>query len=57
MKAVVVYDSAYGNTEKIAQAIGRALGAPEDTETFEKIRFMQLVPNLGCTQQARQNLR
>jgi flavodoxin I len=34
MKAVVVYDSAYGNTEKIAQAIGRALGVPEDAETL-----------------------
>jgi flavodoxin len=27
MKALVVYDSAFGNTEKIAQAIGEALGA------------------------------
>ena len=33
MKAMVVYDSAYGNTEQIAQAIGDALGAPEDVET------------------------
>jgi len=32
MKAMVVYDSAYGNTEQIAQAIGSALGAPEDVE-------------------------
>jgi flavodoxin I len=32
MKAMVVYDSAYGNTEKIAQAIGQALGSPEDVE-------------------------
>jgi flavodoxin I len=30
MKAMVVYDSAYGNTEKIAQAIGQAIGSPED---------------------------
>jgi flavodoxin len=29
MKAVVVYDSFFGNTEKIAQAIAEALGAPE----------------------------
>lgn len=29
MKALVVYDSAYGNTEEIAKAVGRALG--EDT--------------------------
>jgi flavodoxin len=33
MKAMVVYDSAYGNTEKIAQAIGQALGPAEDVET------------------------
>jgi len=26
MKAVVVYDSYFGNTEKIAQAVGKALG-------------------------------
>jgi flavodoxin len=29
---MVVYDSVFGNTEQVAQAIGRALGAPEDTE-------------------------
>lgn len=27
MKALVVYDSAYGNTKQVAQAIGEALGA------------------------------
>ena len=30
MKALVVYDSVFGNTEKIARAIGAALGSPED---------------------------
>ena len=30
MKTLVVYDSYFGNTEKIAQAIGNALGAPPD---------------------------
>jgi flavorubredoxin len=34
MKAMVVYDSGYGNTEKIAQAIGNALGPPENVETL-----------------------
>jgi flavodoxin len=34
MKAMVVYDSVFGNTEKIAQAIGQALGSPEDVETL-----------------------
>jgi flavodoxin I len=33
MKALVVYDSFFGNTEKIAQAIGNALGAQGDAET------------------------
>ncbi len=32
MKALVVYDSAYGNTEKVAQAIGQALGPAEDVQ-------------------------
>ena len=30
MKKIVVYDSAFGNTEKIAQSMGSALGAPPD---------------------------
>jgi len=30
MKALVVYDSVFGNTEKVAQAIGGALGSPEE---------------------------
>jgi flavodoxin len=33
MKAMVVYDSAFGNTEQVAQAIGQALGSAEDVET------------------------
>jgi flavodoxin len=32
MNAMVVYDSVFGNTEQVAQAMGRALGAPEDAE-------------------------
>ena len=32
MNALVVYDSAYGNTEQIAQAIGKALGPQEEIE-------------------------
>lgn len=34
MKALVVYDSVFGNTERIAQAIGDALGRAEDVETL-----------------------
>ena len=30
MKAVVIYDSFFGNTEKVANAIGGALGDPKD---------------------------
>lgn len=32
MKALVVYDSYFGNTEKVAQAIGEALCSPEEVE-------------------------
>jgi flavodoxin I len=32
MKAMVIYDSVFGNTEKVAQAIGQALGSPEDVK-------------------------
>jgi flavodoxin len=34
MKALVVYDSAFGNTAKIAEAIGGALGSPEEVQTL-----------------------
>ena len=34
MKAMVVYDSVFGNTEQIAQAIGNTLGSPENVETL-----------------------
>jgi flavodoxin len=32
MKAMVVYDSAYGNTQAVAEAIGAGLGPPEDVQ-------------------------
>ena len=32
MKALVIYDSFFGNTEKIAQAIGQALGSQGEVE-------------------------
>ncbi len=34
MKAMVVYDSVFGNTEQIARAIGSALGSEEETSTL-----------------------
>ncbi len=32
MKVLVIYDSYFGNTEKIAQAIGETVGASNDVE-------------------------
>ena len=32
MKALIIYDSFFGNTEQIAQAMGNALDSPEDVE-------------------------
>jgi len=34
MKALVIYDSYFGNTEQIAQAIGNVLGSQEDVGTL-----------------------
>jgi len=34
MKAMVIYDSAYGNTEKVARAIGQALGPTEEVKVL-----------------------
>ena len=35
MKALIIYDSVFGNTEQIALAIGNALGSQEDVNTIE----------------------
>jgi flavodoxin I len=50
MKTLIVYDSFFGNTEQIAQAIGRGLGAPEGVEvvrvgsaTPDKLRGVELL--------------
>ena len=40
MKALVVYDSVFGNTERVARAIGNALGGPEDVETLSVSNVM-----------------
>ena len=32
MKALVIYNSMYGNTEQIARAIGHALGSEQEVE-------------------------
>ena len=32
MKAAVIYDSVYGNTEQVARAVGEALGSQEDVK-------------------------
>ena len=39
MKALVVFDSVFGNTGKIAQAIGQALGSPEEVEVTRASDF------------------
>jgi flavodoxin len=38
MKILVIYDSVFGNTEKIAQAIAEGLGAPADAELLHVSR-------------------
>lgn len=45
MKTLIVYDSFFGNTEKIAQAIGNSLGSKEDVETLRvsDIKLEQLI--------------
>jgi len=35
MKALVIYDSVFGNTEQIAQAIGTAMGPQTETEVLK----------------------
>jgi len=44
MKTLVIYDSAYGNTYKIAQAIGKSLGSPNEVEVLRvgEVRQEQL---------------
>jgi len=34
MKVLIVYDSVFGNTEQIAQAMGNSLGSKENVETL-----------------------
>jgi flavodoxin I len=34
MKTLIIYDSFFGNTEQIAQAIGRAIGSQQNVEVF-----------------------
>jgi flavodoxin len=50
LKAAIIYDSVYGNTEKIGQAIAGALGLPDEVGLYrasgldpEKIRGADLV--------------
>jgi flavodoxin len=50
MKAIIIYDSAYGNTEQIARSIASAIGSPQETSIFragevdaEKIKAAELL--------------
>lgn len=42
MKVLVIYDSVFGNTEKVAHAIGEALVAPESVVHVSKVNLQQL---------------
>jgi flavodoxin I len=42
MKSLVVYDSQYGNTEKIAKAIGGAIGAEVKVVRFGDVKAAEL---------------
>ena len=48
MNTLIIYDSVFGNTEQIAQAIGQAIGAPESVKTLRvsKVTPEQL-PGVG----------
>lgn len=35
MKALVIYDSVFGNTERVARAIGAALGTPDEVTVLQ----------------------
>jgi len=48
MKALVVYDSAFGNTEQVAQAIGGALG-PEEEVTIVQVANVKPEQVAGVT--------
>ena len=37
MKVMVIYDSVFGNTEKVAQAIGGSLGLPEEVSVLRVV--------------------
>ena len=39
MKALVVYDSIFGNTEQIARSVGKALGSQTDVEVVKVNQF------------------
>ena len=41
MKTLIIYDSFFGNTEQIAQAIGKAIGSQQNVEIF---RVSQVKP-------------
>jgi flavodoxin len=44
MKALVIYDSLYGNTEKIAQAIGGAMGAEAKVVSIKQVSAADIAP-------------
>jgi len=44
MKAIVIYDSLYGNTEQIAKAIGAAIGEEAKVVKIGEVKYEDLAP-------------
>ena len=44
MQTVVIYDSKFGNTEKIAEAIGRGIGTVSDVRVLSTVEAAQPAP-------------
>ena len=49
MKTLVVYDSQFGNTAQVAQALGEALGSPEEVQALRvgEVQPEHLTPKFG----------
>lgn len=59
MNVLIIYDSVFGNTEQIAQAIGNALGSQEDVEILRvsNVKPLQLTGLNGTAHQITQHIR
>lgn len=59
MNVLIIYDSVFGNTEQIAQAIGNALGSQEDIEILRvsNVKPLQLTGLNGTAHQITLHIR